>query len=614
MILLQAFTRLNRWAGPFLLDRGFLGLRSSLGIVAIGDGWLDRALDSLLLYPSTKLISIEVHHQYREEVDTLALPESKSDADDDGDVTRRQQRRRLRILESYVPPRVLAERWDFWFLHPTFKRWLRGEYLHAKYGGPNPTKRGGASGGSLWSRVLRDSPQFRSSTSGIGIGTFSNPLQSDVHAEKTNAASADRLERLPTTDQLVRFLELRDWTVSKDTGANHVEMERLAHEVGGSVLTFRGGALCVPVVHRSPAATNSEVETDQGNGSSSKDDVSSLAMAVAAEKQLSDLSLGELIEVAGGHVLNCGRLNALCERYDAYQIWTQEYIRGLGDYLRKRSLQIQEQDNDRDLRVGDSSGARMKPAVVLDVGAGDGLLIQLLREYLEGGSAGGGRRKIAQLGTTKRRSCGRIDARIGPLSPRRQRNPTKGLPSSPRESSESRGEDNNKQLMLVATDNGSWNIFPRAPVERLSVEQALDKYATMSGADDDKGDGCSPSRRPVIVLCSWMPMDVDWTGWFRHYGVDEYVLIGECDDGQCGHNWETWGNPHFFEDSGVDAATAHLAPPRPHLTPPYEMDGYERVNLDFVAPHQFSRYDSRVSKSGQTVSFRRQRPRQQSTK
>jgi hypothetical protein len=99
--------------------------------------------------------------------------------------------------------------------------------------------------------------------------------------------------------------------------------------------------------------------------------------------------------------------------------------------------------------------------------------------------------------------------------------------------------------------------------------------------------------------------------------VDEYVLIGECDDGQCGDNWATWGNPHFLDDdddaqqaegvgmsnqgdsSAEDAATTTSRPP------PFEADGYERVDLDFLAPHQFSRYDSRVSKSGRTVSFRR---------
>lgn len=40
-------------------------------------------------------------------------------------------------------------------------------------------------------------------------------------------------------------------------------------------------------------------------------------------------------------------------------------------------------------------------------------------------------------------------------------------------------------------------------------------------------------------------------------------------------------------------------------TPLYKEDGYTRKDLNSVTPFQFSRYDSRVSRSGKTVSFRR---------
>ena len=61
--------------------------------------------------------------------------------------------------------------------------------------------------------------------------------------------------------------------------------------------------------------------------------------------------------------------------------------------------------------------------------------------------------------------------------------------------------------------------------------------------------------RPHLVLCSWMPMGVDWTRAFRECGsVGEYLLLGEVYDGAVGHNWETWGNPAFADDEAGDAA------------------------------------------------------------
>jgi hypothetical protein len=116
----------------------------------------------------------------------------------------------------------------------------------------------------------------------------------------------------------------------------------------------------------------------------------------------------------------------------------------------------------------------------------------------------------------------------------------------------------------IATDNGSWNIFPKAQVERRSVQDALQTYAT----------------RDTIVLCSWMPPGVDWTTMFRQYQVQEYILIGEADDGSCG-NQDTW-NPSC-----------------------YETQGYQRRDLIDLLPFQFSRFDCSVSKMGTTISFRR---------
>jgi len=78
------------------------------------------------------------------------------------------------------------------------------------------------------------------------------------------------------------------------------------------------------------------------------------------------------------------------------------------------------------------------------------------------------------------------------------------------------------------------------------------------------------------------------------------LISSECDDGQCGDNWETWGNPtSFLEDLDEDSATLSSA------AAPYTVDGYARKDLDELSPFQFSRFDCRSSKAGKTVSFRK---------
>ena len=59
--------------------------------------------------------------------------------------------------------------------------------------------------------------------------------------------------------------------------------------------------------------------------------------------------------------------------------------------------------------------------------------------------------------------------------------------------------------------------------------------------------------KPSIVLVGWMPMDEDWSADIRSCpSVREYILIGEADDGCCGHNWWTWGNPDWLREEPHD--------------------------------------------------------------
>ena len=177
--------------------------------------------------------------------------------------------------------------------------------------------------------------------------------------------------------------------------------------------------------------------------------------------------------------------------------------------------------------------------IILDVGAGDGTLAHFLRSALEAPAAQGVH----------------VESKL-----------QKSVPT------------------VVATDDGSWKIRPRFEVENIGVGEAVTKYRQM----------CDQ----LIVLCSWMPMGVDWTADIRANGADEIILIGECDDGNCGDNWLTWGNPEFRDEMGEDEHGDSLLAP-------YRNDGYQRHDLDNLSKLQFSRFDSSVSSNSKTVSFRR---------
>jgi len=217
-----------------------------------------------------------------------------------------------------------------------------------------------------------------------------------------------------------------------------------------------------------------------------------------------------------GHISHCGPLNCFFEmrrREDSYELWTKEYIFGLAQYLLDRIAEMN--------RHSASSTVPAK-TIILDVGAGDGRLAYFLRRAMK---------EIEQQST------------------KRKKNTITSLPK------------------IIATDDGSWKapIYSNQhiQVEQLSADESLNKYGS-----EEQNDG-TPQR--LIVLCSWMPPMIDWTALFRKKQVDEYILIGEADNGSCGDNWHTWGNYDFYdEEQEVEQ--------QPKV--PYKHDGYKRVNLD----------------------------------
>lgn len=344
---------------------------------------------------------------------------------------------------------------------------------------------------------------------------------------------------LPPASLVRDAFDLHDWTDKKSWSATGREMSRLAKSFGGRV------------VECGSAVRFTDLDPDA---------------------DLSGQSLPDVFEMAGAYVAQCGPLNALCEKRNVYQVWTREYVEQLGRYLLGRTEAFDGH------------------TIVLDVGAGDGLLAHFLRESFE--------------------EIGKADSKSRRSQSGRRTGGTQGIETRP---------GSGKIPTVIATDDGSWRISNVATVEPLSVEETIERYVT--GAGNVVSDG----NCQVIVLCSWMPMNEDWTSIFRKARVDEYVLIGECDDGQCGDNWETWGNHRYLENSieqEIAAAfpqddesaeaevekrdvsgqedSATTIPERP-----YELDGYKRRELDALAPYQFSRFDCRVSKAGRTVCFRR---------
>jgi hypothetical protein len=72
--------------------------------------------------------------------------------------------------------------------------------------------------------------------------------------------------------------------------------------------------------------------------------------------------------------------------------------------------------------------------------------------------------------------------------------------------------------------------------------------------------------------------------------VDEYIyiLIGEADDGTCGHNWEMWGNPDCSVSDDDDDDNVVVP------SPPYRVNGYQCWDINVLSQFQFSRFDSAV--------------------
>ncbi len=424
---------------------------------------------------------------------------------------------RIQILDQYVRPALLPTGSEKDFKqniyanahnngqYDHFVKWIRGEYLIAKYG-------------LAVQQAVKRYPALRDDAAGLSsVG-------------ETKGIDGDEVEVpldliLPKVETIIDAFGMEGWSRTK-----------------------------VPV--------SSWVDTD-ANAVNSHDNIS-----------IENIIHNKL----HGQISYSGPLNAYFEmrrREDSYELWNYNYIFGLAKYLLDR---IKEMDSTESVPVN---------TTILDAGAGDGRLIYFLRRAMH--EIRTSNSSPAPANISLRRKNGKSNRST--TAKMKAKSQTFTMPT------------------LIATDDGSWKApmysSKHIEVEKLSAIEAVAKYAPASS--EQRVDGES-SR--LIVLCSWMPPGHDWTADFRKPQssihspgesglgiVDEYILIGECDDGSCGHNFFTWGNPNAYESEDGSESSVPIAP--------YAEDGYTRFELEDLSLLQISRFDCKRSSESKTVSFRR---------
>jgi hypothetical protein len=534
MVLFSLSRRFNKVVGPSLLRYG-LSARYAVGKKPTRDSPI---LDACFLIPvAQKMISLEIQEDANEKLARMArnvddrsafgkfadrtfdrIFGNKGSQEHENrrtslqEIQQQQQQQkknnvnpRLDAFETYMRHILVPnEKWSDvmrWQFHIRFLNWVRVEFLAARYGL------------DLREAIeaypsLRRGPQASLTRVKRKLGF----LVVVANQDDDDMDKRQWLPVVPSNSTVVKAFRMQNWSRAKNSNAGWKRVNHLTKQLNGEVIELSGSWLRIA--------------------------------KISPETNVASLSVEDILEVAGAGVSSSGTFNLFCEECNIYQLWTREYVKGLAAHLLDRTRS----HNGRTL--------------VLDVGAGDGFLAQLLREAFE----------------------------VEPHGKRRRLPRTRGRTVTPKIVFERQSVPE-----VVATDDGSWNIAPLAPVESLGVEDALQKY--------NKND----ESQQLIVLCSWMPMGIDWTAAFRHHKVDEYILIGEYDDGNCGNNWQTWGNiDSRLEHPGASAQDADDLLADGAIVPVYESEGYKRVELDGLSNSHFSRFDSSLSCTSKTFSFRRQ--------
>ncbi|KAG0624895.1 hypothetical protein M758_2G012000 [Ceratodon purpureus] len=184
----------------------------------------------------------------------------------------------------------------------------------------------------------------------------------------------------------------------------------------------------------------------------------------------------------------------------------------------------------------------------------------------------------------------------------------------------------------------------QGPVVRVTATDSGARGINGPEVKEEDAVHAMTSRKAHIIISSWMPRGIDWTAHMRAApSVREYILIGETDNGICGCPWETWGyspawdwsesddsDSSSSDNNGVLAPNSVITDSKISVTalptedstqgsevascgratrekPPYEEDGWERVELGSLSSLQLCRTDERWSSSrhSHTVAFRK---------
>ncbi|MEA1936861.1 MAG: hypothetical protein U9N04_01995 [Patescibacteria group bacterium] len=131
------------------------------------------------------------------------------------------------------------------------------------------------------------------------------------------------------------------------------------------------------------------------------------------------------------------------------------------------------------------------------------------------------------------------------------------------------------KIKVIVIDKSPRNQNHLDIVEKIDSENAIGKY------------------NPDIVIMSWMPFEVDLTeDWRNCKNVKEYILVGETDDGCCGHETLTWGTKPYYPYDWDEEN------PGKEFIAPHKKDGFEREDLSDIPT--FSR-----TMESKVVSFKR---------
>ena len=234
---------------------------------------------------------------------------------------------RLDILEAHLRPAIAPndewidiERWKF---NQRFQKWVRHEYLVAKYG-------------SDMKEALRLHPILKVSSLQQRERQRRDSLFGFLFGGSASNKMIARNEKLqiPSSKSLIKAFSLENWNRTKMPLAERQSIEEIAKRIGGNVENLPGTSIVIP--------------------------------DIPDEADVSSLSLEEILEIGGCHVAKCGVFNAFCEEADIYEFWTKEYISGLASYLLDRSENYEKGNT-----------------VVLDIGSGDGALAHHLRKSME---------------------------------------------------------------------------------------------------------------------------------------------------------------------------------------------------------------------------------------